>query len=307
MQVQNVFCYPLKGARPIEQRVLQVKQTGFNLDRILMVCDADTGKMITQREAPLLATVEVSLLEDADFGDTYLQLSHISRYSSVRIDPYAVRGGIFKTDIFGNTVHLVHISKASKWLSGVLDRNVVVGIQSRYGAGLLIDAIKDQYRRLHEIYNTPEPYPMSLADSGPYLITTTGSLAALNVRLKDPLPMSRFRPNIVIDAPAWAENEWKVIRIGEAVFEVGEYCTRCGVTTTDQQSGIKKGPEPLRALSHFRMLKEDHMLRDSGVVFGVKARLLSGEGAIIKARDSLEVIQSRLAPSFEPEKLKPQI
>jgi uncharacterized protein YcbX len=72
--------------------------------------------------------------------------------------------------------------------------------------------------------------------------------------MEGPLPITRFRPNIVLGgAQPWAEDAWtgKGVRIGEATFHVPEGSGRCVVTTTDQETG-ERGHEPLRTLGRHR-------------------------------------------------------
>jgi uncharacterized protein YcbX len=100
---------------------------------------------------------------------------------------------------------------------------------------------------------------VSFADGFPLLVTTEGSLAALNALIaagdhpeEGPLPMDRFRPNAVIaGTEAWAEDTWSRIRIGEVEFRVVKPCGRCVVTTTDQATAAR-GREPLRTLARHR-------------------------------------------------------
>jgi uncharacterized protein YcbX len=64
--------------------------------------------------------------------------------------------------------------------------------------------------------------------------------------------MNRFRPNVVVaGAPAWAEDDWTRIAIGEVTFRVAKTCGRCVVTTTDQDTA-ERGKEPLRTLGRHR-------------------------------------------------------
>jgi uncharacterized protein YcbX len=105
---------------------------------------------------------------------------------------------------------------------------------------------------------------VSFADAMPLLLATRASLADLNRRLENQLPMNRFRPNIVIDGgKPWFEESWQGVRIGDVEFEVTHPCLRCAVTTIDQQDGKKSGDgEPLKTLASFRRT-------EAGVSFGV--------------------------------------
>ena len=99
-------------------------------------------------------------------------------------------------------------------------------------------------------------------DDSPILIISESSLEELNRQLAVPLPMNRFRPNIVVrDATPFDEDGWQRIAIGDAVFRAIKACERCVITTVDQATGTFSGPEPLATLAKFRRKGE-------GVAFG---------------------------------------
>ena len=107
---------------------------------------------------------------------------------------------------------------------------------------------------------------VSFADGYPLLVTTVASLADLNRRIHErgaePVPMDRFRPNIVLDGcDAYDEDLWPRLRIGDVVLTAANKCVRCVVTTADQLTG-KRGHEPLRTLATYRKGT------DGGVEFG---------------------------------------
>ncbi|PWU59414.1 MOSC domain-containing protein, partial [Micromonospora globispora] len=114
---------------------------------------------------------------------------------------------------------------------------------------------------------------VSFADEYPLLLTSRTSLDALNGWLAEagepPVPMTRFRPNLVVDgAPAWAEDGWagRRLRVGSTVLRAAGPCDRCVVTTTDQETGVR-GKEPLRTLARHRTIGQKllfglHMVPD---------------------------------------------
>lgn len=66
--------------------------------------------------------------------------------------------------------------------------------------------------------------------------------------------MNRFRPNVVVSgAEAWAEDSWRLVAIGDAVFRGVRECGRCIVTTTDQATA-ERGKEPLKTLARHRRI-----------------------------------------------------
>jgi uncharacterized protein YcbX len=106
------------------------------------------------------------------------------------------------------------------------------------------------------------------------LIISESSLDCLNSRIErrdaTPVPMSRFRPNLVITAWPDPHTEDRVHRmtIGATVIGFGELAIRCAVTTIDQTTGTRRGPEPLRTLADYRR-------EPDGVSFGLKATVLT--------------------------------
>jgi uncharacterized protein len=100
---------------------------------------------------------------------------------------------------------------------------------------------------------------VSFADGYPLLLTSLASLDALNDLVaqgasaaEGPLPMNRFRPNVVVaGAEPWAEDEWRRVRIGPVEFDVAKPSGRCVVTTTDQATA-RRGKEPLHTLARHR-------------------------------------------------------
>ena len=93
---------------------------------------------------------------------------------------------------------------------------------------------------------------VGFADGFPLLIASTSSLDDLNARMDAPVPMDRFRPNIVVSGCGpWAEDDWRRIRVGKLEVRVAKPCNRCVVTTTNQQTA-ERGLEPLRTLARFR-------------------------------------------------------
>jgi len=127
--------------------------------------------------------------------------------------------------------------------------------------------------------------PVSFADGYPILVCTRASLAALNARLPTPVPMERFRPNLVLDGLApFAEDGIRAVRIGAVVLRLVKPCTRCTVPAVDQESG-ERSTDPAPALKEFRW---DPALR--GVTFGVNAFAEGPVGATLAVGAPVEVV-----------------
>jgi hypothetical protein len=116
-----------------------------------------------------------------------------------------------------------------------------------------------------------------------YHLLGEGSLQDLNQRLETPVPMERFRPNLVIaGAPAFAEDTWRTIRINQQVFHVVKPCDRCAITTVDPVKGVMTGKEPLKTLARYRTFEKK-------VLFG--QYLLSEGDGIVHVGDAVEVLE----------------
>lgn len=130
---------------------------------------------------------------------------------------------------------------AAAWLSAVL------GMSCR-----LVQMPDSTERAVNPAYGAPGDI-VSFADGYPFMLIGQASLDDLNARLASPVPMRRFRPNLVVaGAPPFAEDTWKRVRIGNMVFRVVKPCARCIIPTIDPEAGIFAGKEPLRTLATFR-------------------------------------------------------
>ncbi len=252
MRVVSLHIHPVKGMRGIDLDVAQVGVRGLKGDRRWLVVDAD-GKFLTQRSHPQLATI------DAHITANGLTLSSNGRTVAIdRPDGKSRR----RVVIWGSEVDAaIADASASDFLSALL------------GGEAHLVFMDDDAVRMKESVWTPEPEPVSFADAFPILVTTTGSLAALNRDIEvhggAPVPMARFRPNIVIDCDDdWPEDNWRKLKIGDVVLDLVKPSDRCIVTTTDQQTGARMGKEPLASLARIHRSTDP---RINGVIFGMNA------------------------------------
>jgi uncharacterized protein YcbX len=117
---------------------------------------------------------------------------------------------------------------------------------------------------------------VSFADAYPFLMLSEASLAALNERLPRPVPMNRFRPNLVLEGgEPHVEDRLGRFRIGTLELEAVKPCDRCVITTTDQDTA-ERGPEPLRTLATYRKTGSK-VLFGQNVVHYTAGRLTVGE------------------------------
>ena len=271
MRVHSLHIYPVKGMRGADLTRAAVETRGLQHDRRWLAVDLD-GRFLTQREQPRLATIDVKVTGAgiALSADGYDEVE-IKRPDGAGRRRVVVWNSEVDAALAG--------SPASAFLSDVLDDE----------AHLVF--MDDRAFRLKESVWTPSPEPVSFADAFPVLVTTTGSLAALNRDIEAhggaPVPMARFRPNVVIECDEdWPEDYWRKMRIGDVVLDLVKPSDRCIVTTTDQRTGARMGKEPLAGLARIHRSTDP---RINGVIFGMNAvpRAL-GEIAV---GDDVEVLE----------------
>ncbi|WP_432173878.1 MOSC domain-containing protein [Streptomyces sp. Tue6028] len=240
-QLHSIHVHPVKAFRGESPREAVVEPWGLAGDRRWVLID-DGGKVVTQRQQPRLALAAAELLPGGG-----LRLSGPGREPIDVTVPAPV--GTTALDIFGDKVEGVLADDAAHaWCSAYLGADVRLVHMDDPATCRPVDP---DFARPGET--------VSFADGYPLLVTTLASLDALNSLVaqgdhahEGPLPMNRFRPNVVVSGTdPWAEDDWSRIAIGEVTFRVAKMCGRCVVTTTDQSSA-ERGKEPLRTLGRHR-------------------------------------------------------
>ncbi|MET9881782.1 MOSC N-terminal beta barrel domain-containing protein [Streptomyces sp. NPDC006430] len=241
--VQELHVHPVKSVAGTAPDEVAVEPWGLSGDRRWALVDTE-GTVITQRQQPRLALAAARPL-----GGGAVALSAPGMGELVVEVPQP--GPLEAVVLFGKKIEtVVAAGTAADWFSAYL------GLPAR-----LVYMDDPAVRRpVDPDYALPGE-TVSLADAYPVLLTTRASLDALNSLIaqgdhpeEGPLPMNRFRPNVVVaGAEAWAEDGWRRIAIGDAVFRGARECGRCIVTTTDQATA-ERGKEPLKTLARHRRI-----------------------------------------------------
>jgi hypothetical protein len=261
LTLSAIRTYPLKGASAVGTDRAAVTPRGLAGDRGWMVVDG-SGRFVSQRTRPRLATVTAGLVSGG------LALAAPGRDPLVCPVPDGRRR--LAVEIWDDTVDAALADAgAARWLSAVL------GLECR-----LVRQDRPDSRPLAGPRGRPGD-AVSFADGSPVLLCGEAALADLNARLTDPVPMDRFRPNLVFAGGApHAEDRWRRIRIGPVVFRNAGPCPRCTVTTVDQARG-EPGSEPLATLATYRR-------RPGGVMFGVN--LVPESLGTLRTGDRIEIL-----------------
>lgn len=266
VQVTGLNIYPVKSCRGIAVKQARLTETGFEHDREWLVITPE-GRFLTQRERPQLAQVETAIdgdrlvLRKPNGTDLSLPLNLTGPEREVTI--WRDKAAAFDAG-----------EDAATWLTEHL------------GKPARLVRFDKRHKRASDTKWTGDVEALNqFSDGYPWLLISQGSLDELNRRMEKPLPMNRFRPNIVVDGlPPFGEDSVDEFVAGAVRLKVVKPCDRCVVTTTDQITGERTSDEPLRALKEFRF---DKNLR--GVLFGQNMILTGGVGSELKVGQQFEV------------------
>jgi hypothetical protein len=250
MIVTDLFIYPIKSCQGISLTQAQVTPQGFLGDREFMLVDLD-GHFLSQRQYPQLATVRVDIVGES---------LYLTSGSQALIFQPTFSGKLTEVVIWRDKIPAIaQGDEVAQWFASIINKPC-----------RLVRQWREHIRPVDPTYAKTDKAPVSLADGYPYLLTATASLAEVNRRLRQSypgenqeIPMNRFRPNIVIATQEpFVEGQWTSVQIGRVIFSLVKPCSRCLITTTDQQTGERNSrQEPLTTLKSFRQFPK-------GIMFG---------------------------------------
>lgn len=274
--VTALLRYPLKSGHAEVLDEAAVEPWGLAEDRRWMVVDGQ-DQMVTGRQVPDLVRVRArsdarGLVLEAPGRDVV----HLDRPGP---------GERVQADVFGSRFLAAPVPGSEAWVAAVTGR-----------PGRLLHLDDPRARAADPRHARPGDL-VSLADGFPLLLTAEASLQALNGWVAEgphaaegPLPMGRFRPNVVVaGTPAWAEDRWRRVRIGAVVFRAVKACERCAFTRVDPETA-ERTREPLVTLAQRRRW-------DGKIWFGVNLvpddpGALEAQGALVRVGDAVEVLDA---------------
>lgn len=275
MKVARIVKYPLKSVAGTDLEAAYVHGLGVEDDRRWCVV-RPTGDAGTRREMPELSKLRAKTDENGltiwNGRDKLVVPVPSNAPVSVKVWGHEVQNAQDAGEV------------AAQFLSAAIGTDLRLAyfppeaqrpVDARYGAG----------------------HFTGFSDGFPVLLTTTASLEALNAELRHPVGMERFRANIVIegDFPAWAEDEWRLIRIGSLVLRQSKPCERCIMVTQDVESGEKRhGNEPLVTLRTLHRSVIGRIIFGQNMVVEVAGDILVG--------DTVEVLERGPSNLLEPKR-----
>jgi uncharacterized protein YcbX len=263
LRLSALTYYPVKSMQGLDVPEAGVARRGLANDRLLMVTDSD-GMFYTQRDLPRLAAIRPQLAGES------LTLS-APEMAPLTL-PLRRVGPALPVSIWEDEAEAIDQGDlAAEWLSRFLD------------ADARLMRVPDDFRRsVSSEYAVTSQDNVGFADGFPLLVVSQESLDDLNARMETPIPMNRFRPNVVVSGcEPFAEDGWKRIRIGDVELALVKPCGRCAVTTHHQTTGEWMGKEPLRTLATFRR-------QTSKVMFAMNA--IPVTLGVIRVGDEVQVL-----------------
>lgn len=267
MKVSQLYIYPIKSLGGISISSVNITDRGFEHDRRWMLVDSN-NRFISQKEIAEMALLQVEILPDG------LKIHYkINQEIFIKIPFKPSTAETIIADIWNIPCEVQIVSDlANTWFSKILNTSC-----------RLVYMPDSTMLKIDERFNINNGIT-SLSDGYPILMISEASLQDLNSRMNEPLPMNRFRPNLVcVDGDAFIEDTMREFEINGIKFFGVKPCARCVMTTINQQTS-QKGKEPLNTLSRFRK-------KDAKVLFGENI-IAAGTGTI-NVGDTITILQTK--------------
>lgn len=264
MHLSSLAIYPVKSLRQRPVEAFRLTRFGPEGDRRWMLVD-DQGRFLTQRQIARLCLLEAELIPGG---------LRLRRPDGELRDVAEPQGEGVTVQVWDDRVPaLVADAGANDWLSAWL------------GVSCRLVFMPETVQRPVDAHYAGAGHTVGFADGFPYLLITEASLAALVDGMAAPVPMVRFRPNIVVaGATPFAEDGWRRLRIGEAEFELVKPCSRCAIPSIDPATAQKDNAILTR-------LREQRRREDGKVYLGQNVIATPASlGAVIRVGDPVTVL-----------------
>ncbi len=262
ISVSQLWKYPFKSGKGQQLQSTQFDNEGMVDDRRLVAIDKN-GLFVTARKHSQLLKMSCTQNEQGWL------LEHSSTNETVQIDRASlseqIEGVLWKDNIQG----LDAGDEAAAWLSEAIGLDVRIAVWHK------ASRFSNKYQ-----------FETSFSDASPILVTSEASIEKACEWAGIETETRRYRPNIVVDGvDAFAEDNWRSLKIGNAEFEVLDTCVRCVLTTIDPDTTERHpGREPMLSLM------KNHSTEDGQPLFGINVKLLgSPEDVSISCGDEVEV------------------
>jgi uncharacterized protein YcbX len=234
LTVSGLYIYPIKSLGGFSLPAATLTDRGFQYDRRWMLID-ENNRFLSQREVSSMAFLNATVQEE------HLLVTDKRTMDLIMIPYEPLTSETTMVSVWDDNCLAQRVSdEADAWFSQHLN----IPCRLVYMPDSTQRTVDAEYAHNKEITSFSDGYPL--------LIIGQASLDDLNSRLASPLPMNRFRPNIVFTGGLpFQEDDMKQFNIGDIQFSGVKPCARCVITTIDQETGVK-AKEPLKTLNTYR-------------------------------------------------------
>jgi len=275
LRVTELNSYPIKSCAGTSHFNVEIGPGGLLHDREWMVANAETGAFLSQRTDPALALIK-------PYVDSSDMLVTAPGMEDLLVDLDDTDFPAVDASVWSKDAPAIRQSQESdEWFSQVLGKSVQFLRKDPNKHRLVVPA-----RQIGFALNN-----IGFADGAPILLTTESSLEHLNAGLDNPVPMNRFRPNIVVgggELDAFDEDFWREIKITGLDLFVAWACSRCVITETDQATA-QRGKTVLKALRNSHRGVDATDPTNKGVFFG--QNLIPAASGHIAIGDSVHILE----------------
>ena len=247
--VSELFVHPVKGCRPAEVTEVEINEYGVKGDREFMV--VRDQKNVNLKDLPGLAKVSV---EQISPGHIRLAANGVPP-----IEHRKMQAGVSSTVtlILDNVEVWDQGDEIAGWISSVVGEAVrLVAAPNAFVRNFPVEQLELAHQKLQQGFK----------DVSPVMIVNAATLEDLNSKLPEPIPVQRFRPNIVVSGlDPYAEDNVNILSHSQIKFTHVSPCERCVVINIDHELGVIKGKDPLNTLGKYRRIENKY---SSGIVFG---------------------------------------
>ncbi|KAK5644009.1 hypothetical protein RI129_007854 [Pyrocoelia pectoralis] len=286
--VKNLYLYPLKSGKYIELQTALCTEYGVKMptisnihqlaDRSFVVYNPSDKKFQTARTIPQLVLITMSAV-----GHDRVQFTAPNVPNLVIKVPNALNDQTV-------TIRQHHEERilaidcgdeAAEWISQYALEDGT-GLRIAYHDGKQRRNINVSHQNYLKTYSRISNAATGLhSDLSSYMLMNEASVNDLRDKMSEPISVLNFRPNILVEGvPAFAEDDWKWVKIGDVILYTARWCTRCLLTTVDPSTGIKSATnEPLKTLRTYRMLKnvKNVTLDGESPIMGINMGYHSGQ------------------------------
>lgn len=271
----QLVLYPIKSCAGLQLAQAELTIAGLSAhgvhDREWMLVSRE-GLFLTQREYPRMALVkpriegQALIVEAPGMPPLSLPLAHDAAAPTLEVQ------------IWDDRVNAADCGDpAAAWFADAIG-----------GPCRLVRFRPDTVRPTSTKWTGGAPAQTRFADGYPLLLIGQASLDDLNAKLvaagRAPLPMNRFRPNLVVDGIEAFEEDFVQAFTGEGVaLRPVKPCARCPIPSIDQDSA-QIGPDPIDILLTYRA----NPRMEGAVCMGMNCIVTEGLGASLRVGQELD-------------------